>query len=399
MAKTFNPQQFLARLDPSLAATYYQKQKDLRLTFDVDPTWTKKEAGEANSDFLQSLTDEQREIAESDFRIVNELKSYAGADMIYQKAQQLNLELPDDFDQYSLQDKALWFYLKYPDEFISTTDEYELHDGSGWAEVYIDNKPGNNIEDKGSALARAVSTFYWDHFNKGKYCIPRLYKYDGKISYILYPQDHARTDVTYSGPDSLDDIRRTIPVMKVYFTYDPKYSVLSVRAKGGKPVKKRLQKIFAETVLQQPESSIAGRMYDLNLLKEKDFAFDYDPTEIETVKVKATGLKAYDDSFRATLRFGRDTLGGTEDMMQTLQNLNNPQHNAYISQAVIYIKFKRKPKGSRGTVTVTLTFPQSHNLAETKLHYRVKELLREWSLARPHDDAYFIEYTSQAVSS
>jgi len=109
MAKTFNPQQFLARLDPNLAATYYQEQKELQLTFNVDPTWTKKEAGEANSDFFEKLTDEQREIAESDFRIVNELKSYAGADLIYQKAQQLNLELPDDFDEYSLQDKAVWF--------------------------------------------------------------------------------------------------------------------------------------------------------------------------------------------------------------------------------------------------------------------------------------------------
>jgi len=235
-------------------------------------------------------------------------------------------------------------------------------------------------------------------FGKGKYCIPKLYKYDGKISYILYPQDHARTDVTYSGPEALDDIKRTIPVMKVYFTYDPKYSVLSVRAKGGKPVKKNLQRIFTEVVLQQSADKIAGRMYDLNVLKNKDFVFDYDPTEIETAKVKAIGLKAYDDSYRGFLRFNIDTLDGNKDMLRTLGEMNNPQYNAYISQAVIYVKFKKKPKGSRGTVTVTLTFPQSHNLAETRLHYRVKELLREWKLARPHDDAYFAQYTSQPVS-
>jgi len=155
MAKTFNPHQFLNRLDPQLAATYYQEQEELQLTFEVDPTWSKKQAGEANIEFFLSLSDEQREIAESDFRIVNELKTHAGADMIFQKAGRLDIELPENFENYSLQDKALWFYLRHPEEFISTTDEYELHDGSGWDEVYIDNKPGNNLEDKGPALSRS----------------------------------------------------------------------------------------------------------------------------------------------------------------------------------------------------------------------------------------------------
>ena len=378
MAKQYDLSVFLGKLS---LFTLKQFCDWVNLEFEYIETNDKNDAFGQAITFFESLSTEDAKTVEAHFKAINDLTPEAGIEMLIEKACDQGLELPDNREEYSTYDLSTWFYLNHPELFQDTLTKYDLWDTSGWLDVYIQNSNQNNIRQKNNELQEAIQEYIFEKRSVRKHCVVKLHERDdGKITYVAFPQGFAKLEIGYGNSGQLDSQQVTQPVEHVYFTYDEATSMLSVKAKGGKPVKQKYAQLFTVSVLGQKVEFMQNKVFDLNKITDPDFEM---PTEadVERVLVKSIALLRMDGTARYTLDvFDDGSATGLEGVRKHLQTLNHPERGCYVAQARIYAKFRNPPKGTRGTVTVQLGWPNSHNFADKQLHNRLREYLEQWGL-------------------
>ena len=179
-------------------------------------------------------------------------------------------------------------------------------------------------------------------------------------------------------------------MFKIYFVYEPGEGRLRTKAKGGVQRIVMYQKIFSSVILSDNTDPVNNRIFDLNKLKNREFIFSYNPEDnVEFVRIKSLRLSYINGGKRVILEVGDNTIMGIADFHEWIESMHLPLELMNITQAIIQVKFKPTPeriKRTKGTVTVRLTFPNSHDLADRPEHRKVKELLRRWGLDRKGDD-------------
>jgi len=386
MAQTFVLKDFLRHTSPSFIADYCGKHN---IAFTDKDAENDEEALERFVIVFNGLARSEQQQVELDFQEINDLSANTSVALLIQEAKDRKESLPaDQLQEMGQHDAAFWFYLNKPKVFSEVSVIYEVSETRGWNEVYVKRVDLSEAVGKGLQLASKLSAHLLTAELKGKNCVVEEYPREGEVCYVAYPEDYAQADVRYDDNNSLKKRQIRKPVFKIYFVYEPGEGRLRVKAKGGVQRVKTYQKIFSSVVLGDDTDPVNDRIFDLDKLKNKDFIFSYDPPDnIEYIRIKSLRLSYFDGGKRITLEVGDNAVAGLQDFQEWIASLQVPLDLVHITQAIITVKFKPTIKRTKGTVTVRLSFPNSHDLADKPLHRKVKELLRRWGIDRKRDEA------------
>jgi len=196
---------------------------------------------------------------------------------------------------------------------------------------------------------------------------------------VAYPEDYTESSIVYDRKK----LRKRYPhkpVDKIFFLYYPKEGRLSTKAAGGWKRAKAIQKIFGEAVLGVDLNVDSDRVFNLDRLKDPQFAFPTPPEDkVEFMKLKQLQLKFFGGTRRINLEVSEDT-DGVQAIHQFIKDLRISLNQVYVSKAVFQIKFDTAIKKSSGTLTFFLSWPNSHNINDNPRYRKVKQYLKAWGL-------------------
>ena len=384
MAQTFVLRDFLRHISLPLLGEYCIRNQ---VPFTLNPS-EKDEAGiERFVQIFNELPRPKQEKVELDLQEIYDLCPNTGVSMLIQEAIARGQSLPEELKEMNQNDAAFWFYLNQQSVFNEVSVLYEVSETRGWRDVYVKTVQLSEVTGKSKTLQNALSNHLFQTELKGRNCVVEEYTRDDRICYVAYPEDYAEADVLYDG-NSLRKKQVRKPVFKIYFVYEPGEGRLRTKAKGGVQRIVMYQKIFSSVILSDNTDPVNNRIFDLNKLKNREFIFSYNPEDnVEFVRIKSLRLSYINGGKRVILEVGDNTIMGIADFHEWIESMHLPLDLMNITQAVIQVKFKPTIKRTKGTVTVRLTFPNSHDLADKPEHRKVKELLRHWGLDRKRDEA------------
>jgi hypothetical protein len=170
------------------------------------------------------------------------------------------------------------------------------------------------------------------------------------------------------------------PAFEVIYVYSQKDGTLDLNFRGAYKAVEPLQAMFATAILklsELPPDPTDERVYDLNLLRERGFQFDYDPASgIQSVAVKKLRFSS------KLVKGERITLGAgitarpqaIYDLLDQL-GLSLRLRTYNVTQvelaALVATKADEKPK----SVTVRITHPNSCSLKYDDMDLKLREML------------------------
>jgi len=398
MAKTFYINDFLRLVGAEILKDYYAS---INVSFDYDKNLNSENLIDFVLDHYKNLDDETQDRVTRDLREVNEMTAYAGEELLKTGAKRSKVKTPDNFEDYSQYDTALWFFMNEYSLFDKASTLFELQDAVGWRDVFVPQVSNAKAAKKRKVFEAALRQHLQDKELKGRYCIVEKYNKDGKLFFVAFPQDYAQADYHYSSATKLNDRVVRIPIFKIYFKYDSSIGMLSVKTKGGKEKAENYQKIFCKHVLDHEMSTEDQKIYDLNQIKDVNFSLPTGP-EMEYVKIKSVTLLYYDKSLRLTLDLNDDSKLGLDDFHYRAKQLGIPLDFVNVVSAKFYFNFKppkNRTKGSRSTVTAQVSFPNSHSFADKPLHNKARDYLQNWGITKKQDEEIATTYLEPPVST
>ncbi len=187
------------------------------------------------------------------------------------------------------------------------------------------------------------------------------------VQITIYLEGIPSSVIEFEGADLARRVQR--PAIEVALTYCATTGAIDVVAKGGRPVREELARMFAEALLHSKDQlqPIVLRPYDLFRLR-RPFDFSTDPEDgIRSVKVTRLRLRPYgDDTGRITLEAKRNEGASLYDLSRAWFDGQDPLVNGFMIQhAKLSIEFYPKAGAKRGKIlAVEITTPNGCNLKD-----------------------------------
>lgn len=243
-----------------------------------------------------ALPASDRARTEEDFRLIDSLADEQGVVAILEEALFHEEDLETVFAKMGgFHDKALWTFLERP-RYLQIAARFRESDQLPrrcWRDR--DGMPGIKPRDDDAAckdLANVVRPYFREKEGRGHSCHVDVFRRGPTYYYFCYPEDHSRTVMEFEGQNQLQR-RVHRPVFEVVFVYDPENGMLSVYFEGRASVARDLLMLFARQILvtNLPNPRRDQRVYELNPLKDRGFAFQYTPASgILDVRVRQLRL-------------------------------------------------------------------------------------------------------------
>ncbi|HUW09468.1 MAG TPA: hypothetical protein VM537_07030 [Anaerolineae bacterium] len=390
MAHHYSPRMFLRQAPNALLGAYFARHGQLSdlpwetlKETDVDPIY----------EAWQALPKEERDQAELDFQVIDDMASAEGVMAIIEEGHfhgedlRAELETHEGFHQ-----KAFWTFLERSRifEVASLLDQVDRMNRR-----YLLRRKDMPRDDPDLSLqARAelelsLSALYDKRQGRGRRCRMEPYLRAGRYHYIFaYLDDYVSTFVGY-GPDGQFERHPQRKAFEVVFIYDPVDGTLDLytQAEGDKQFKTDLQQLFSRVFLHQelPPQSQGSHSYELNGLKSRDFPFPTDPADgVVDVRVRKLRLVAIGNA-RHRITLEGDPSGERDDiyglMEQALNHEKLPLSAVNVTHASIRMLFamgRKRPK----SVSFEISFPNHCNLKDNSQHRKAKAYLKQWGIAR-----------------
>lgn len=376
MAKTFDLKRFTNGLS-SLLLQQYCSKNGLKFQYNGGD----KPLDESFETYYLSLERKEQQIIDIDFSDVNDLTPGIATDLLLDYYNQYNITLPDDFINYSQNDKALWFFLNGRPVFDRVYQEYEFQDMSGWKYVKTQSKKIVNPQEKAEKLGKALSEYLFSGHMKGRICYVRSYIQDNIQYFTAFPEGYTVAEMEYNTKEKLTRFM-TKPVDRIYFSYEPETGRIGVRSKGKTQTKRDYQGIFNNIVIENFDVLSDDRIFNLDKLKDSTFLFEA-PSEyrVKYVKVKSIMIKLVEENWRITIDVYNEAKTGLSEILEALKKRNLVPDEFTVLQAIIKVQFEKTGTyKSRDSVTFRLNWPNSYNLTNKKRDLVVKQLLKIWQL-------------------
>ncbi len=310
--------------------------------------------------------------------------------MLIEEAKIENINTPSHLYDMNPYDKAMWFFINDKNLFFKVFNEYEIESSIGW--TFYQTRPFVSEKDiikkeRIEELENKISDYFFKSEIRGKKCKVEVTEKSDYVCFVAYPEDYAQKHLSYDDSTKLNKDNTIQSVFKIYFLCYPETQRVGIKTKGGWQRKDDLIKIFGESILKQILTNKDKIAYRLNKLKDFNFSFGTPPEDgVETVKV--TSLRFSYPNTEKVKQFivNVGTEGqGLEDIGEWIRehDMNIDHTKITITQAKIRVKFKKSPemfKKAKGTVTATITAPNSCNLGIKPLHNKVKEYLVNWGI-------------------
>jgi len=320
---------------------------------------------------IQELPASLRTDVEQDLQDVYLLADEDGMHMVYEEARFRGEDLTAALtDMDGPHDTALWTLLNREDlfgELLRFCNAERLSRRSWHTRLGVSKEEPETSKAARDRLSLALTDYLVPREGRGHRChIDYLRRSTGHL-FIAYPEDFPTTLFEYDDDDEL--ARRKIrPTTDLLFFYSSETGKLEIFSQGGKKKIQDLQVIFAQTILGiglGPAGS-DGRVYDLNLLKQRDFSFLTDPTTgLLEIEVKWVHLRDRDGGRGLTLEVGgppgRGVMFAAERYFATEPSQTTEKYPLFlmdIDRAYLQAHFRPLARKRRGR---TRTFPITPN--------------------------------------
>lgn len=332
-----------------------------------------------------------RQRVEADFRAIHALSCATGTSAIVTEAGQRGVDVATAFAQcHTAYDRALWTFLHAREIFDVAACFHEMDrlGGGRWRRRFIglELAPATD-SDAIKALRDHVCRVY-EKQGRGRRCqIDYYIRHDPeRHCFFAYPEDHPSS---YLGYDENGALARQISrsAFEVIFVFRPEEGVLEVMAPGGAECVEGLCAAFCTTILkmqQMPaESKKSG--YDLDKLKQRDFASATDPADrVEAVYLCDLRLML------PTPGRGHVTFCATpspqhpcavHDFIDRVLNQQRwPLATLRVSRATIRFLFSRDDGRKPKSLMFALSAPDRCNLKDDPYDQIARKYLRLWGI-------------------
>ncbi len=306
----------------------------------------KKLISERILDFFNSLDEDDRKKAEDGLTAVDILGNYRGVATIQGIIRDFNIPVDDSRClNYSMRDRALFYYLEREDVFEEAMAILEFQDLSGWKRYPVPKTTISIMESKKTILKEAFQSMFQGE-GRGKTCWVDVRKIEEDSCATISFDDHPQvcTQMDKSGkPDRLAIFRA---LDAIYFLYLPKENELHVKAKGSWQARDEYLNVFLETVFGIPLEK-ARPKHNLRLIMKNDFEINADNVpDLDSWLLRSLHLRYTNTGKRVVLSMppndkkstGADGIKTMAHSLGLQKALNNKE--IYIDRACFSFRFK-----------------------------------------------------------
>ena len=229
-------------------------------------------------------------------------------------------------------------------------------------------------------FARALGTYLHVMRGRGVNCHVEPLRRNELDYFFCFGQDYAQAPQEWV--DGKLDRRPRNPTHEVIFIYAKDEGKLDTYSKGGKPEVPDLEAIFAEVILghKNLEPKIDdNRIYNLDVLKDRNFPFDYHPdSQIDKVVVRSLRLTPrFGDKTEFTLKgdYNADPKSVYEALLKLSRGASLDQ--LQITRVELGVHFRRDGTMRPRTIPVALTHPNRCSLRYDGLDLVVRKMLAD----------------------
>ena len=374
----------------------YFDSRGMDLGDGVDWTADERMATKAIIASLDNLPDEQRPRVTADFERVGEMTDEVGQTAILGAVPDRQAII-DVFDGLQNEhERSLWLFLNDGPAFHRAEEvRYsEYYRQTRYWDGFLGPKglEVSRSDEDITAFQDRLREFFRPRDGSGRTVKIEVFERtaldaDGKAvddltQVTVYLEGVPSSVIEFEGEDLTRRFQR--PAVEVALTYSPPTGAIDVIAKGGRPVRESLARMFLETLLRTdtaPER-VTLRRYDLARLA-RPFTFPTDPDDgIRNVRVTRLRLRPHgDNAGRVTLEANRGHETSLHDMSRSWFDRNDPLTNGFMVQhAKLSIEFHPRTGARRGKIlSVEITTPNGCNLKD---HTEDERLIGEKYLAR-----------------
>ena len=389
MARQYSPKNFLRQAPNALLARYCQEKKVLA---EVDFTALSETNIGPIYEAWDNLSSETRRSMENDFRNIDALACETGIKALIDAAQEEGEDLEPIFAEMDgFYDKAFW-------SFFEKESFFEL----SLLFVNADNLPIRYwrkrkdfpkvpaLKDEASLreLGEAFSYYFRTTEGRGHACAIDYYHRNDRDYFFAYPEDYARTSIEWN--QGALERRAHKPAFEVIAVYSQGQGTLDIFFHGTIKTVRDLQVIFARVILKTeiPPEEKDKRVYDLNGLKRRGFAFIYGPdTGINAVVIKKLRLSTLGSSSRR-ITLEAETSQGPESVYDLLEKVVRvdgapechqcqkiPLSLVNVTQAAVKVVFNHDRKRRSATRTFQVSYPNSCSLKQEGRDLAIRKML------------------------
>jgi hypothetical protein len=286
---------------------------------------------------------------------------------------------------------AMLVYLDYREYWKGATRFYHADTLPYWRKrAHMGHAPAAVDDASLQRLAEGIRAYFRETEGRGNNCVVEPFRRGDLDYFFAYPEDYSKQSVEWV--NGTFDIGPHNPAFEVVFVYSRKDGTLDVNVPGSKKVLEPLQGIFATTILNLdalPPNPKDTRVYELNLLRERDFRFVYDPgSGIERVTIRKLRMSSrLGDRNQNTLEADSDNNPlAIYDLMETVGKAV-PLHHYDVTQAELTVSIVEDVRKRPKRVTVRITHPQSCSLKYDERDLKLRAMLERSGLEpREQDD-------------
>ena len=234
-------------------------------------------------------------------------------------------------------------------------------------------------EDGRQELANRIRDYFRRTEGRGKNCVVEAYR-RGELDYFFaYPEDYSQQSMEWVNGDFAR--RPHNPAFEVVYVYNQNAGTLDLNFRGSPKAIEPLQGMFAEAILklkEMPPDPKDERVYDLNMLRQRDFQFVYDPgSGIERVAVRKMRLSSrikQGDRLTVEADASKSALAVYDLLDEVGKSLPLVYFN--VTQVEISATMKLATEKPQKQVTFRITYPNSCSLKYDDLELRLRDMLR-----------------------
>jgi hypothetical protein len=227
-------------------------------------------------------------------------------------------------------------------------------------------------------LAKSIRTYFHHTEGRGNNCVVEPFRRGERDYFFAYPEDYSQQSPEWVNGQF--DIRPHNPAFEVIFVYSQREGTLDLNYRGPYKAIEPLQAIFAATILRLPElppDRKDSRVYDLGLLRQRNFDFTYDPgSGIESVVVKKLRLSSrVTQSERISLE--ADTSHDPQAVYALLDRIQTamPMAQYSVTQVDLAVRVVVEAGRPAKTVNIHITYPNSCSLKYDELGLKLRDML------------------------
>ena len=349
---------------------------------------------------ISNLDNEVRTQIETDFRDIFTLAHEGGYEILLQEARIHRIELEETFDGLDgFEAKAFTCFLKYPHLFetaVRLASRYEFSARHSWN---LRNLPTTlpPITDKiRNDLSSLICQYFSSTELRGHSCEVDYYDRGNLHYFFAFPSDHARTGMEWEDGGLK---RRPLKLaFEIIFVYSKDQGSLSLFVNAKKKAAIELQKIFGRVIWGKelnPESK-DGKIYELNLLKSRNFVFRRAPDSgILDVRLKSLRFSVLGSPERKIILEADSSedpqmiYGFMDEVFSNSPAASGkiPLHLTSITRAEICATLTGGGRKDQSRRLFRLTYPNLCTLKQEGNDLKLKQMLIDSGLEKVHENA------------